>query len=77
MISIKDWIQSVIKEFLCLEKKKLHVFFCIKCQLAPVTCTHTAVALRSHVQGVTIMVLENRFFPELHHTITAHSSNIL
>ena len=46
-----------------LKKKKKLVFFCIKCHLALVTYTHAAVMLPSHEWGVTIMVLENRFFP--------------
>ena len=55
MFSIKDWIQSAIKEFSCLEKKKkLLVFFRIKYQLALITCINVAVALRSHERGVTV-----------------------
>ena len=58
MFSIKDWIQSAIKEFYTLKK----IVLCIKCHLALVTCIHVAVALCSHEWGVTIMVSETKFF---------------
>ena len=57
--------------------KKISCVFCIKCHIALVTCTHAAVALRSHERDVTAMVSKNKLFPKLRHTTTtAHSSGI-
>ena len=57
-------------------KKKILIFFCIKYHFTFGTCTHAAVALHFHTQGVTVMVSEDRFFLELRYDTTAHSSDI-
>ena len=39
------------------------MFFYIKCQLALVTYTHAIMVLRSHEEGVIVIVLKHKLFP--------------